>query len=267
MFRSVLAKSMRDVRRGFAWWTAGLVGLVALMIAVYPTVRDNPDLNELVDQYPEALKAFIAFGGAIDYTSGVGYLGSELFSFMVPLLFIVCAVGNGAGALAGEEERGTLDLLLSNPLPRWRLAAEKLGAMALELVGLGVVLWAALWVGAVTVGMDVPARNLAAATASAVLLALVFGAIAFMVGAATGHRALAIGLATAGAVAAYLVNALAALVDALELPQLASPFYHYAAGDPLRQGLALDHGLVLVAIAVAAAVVGVLAFMRRDLAS
>jgi ABC-2 type transport system permease protein len=267
MLRSVLPKTLWDMRRSFVWWSLGLVGLVALMVAVYPTIRDNPEMNRLVEEYPDALKAFIAFGGAVDYTSGAGYLGSELFSLMIPLLFLVSAVGNGAGAVAGEEERGTLDLLLSNPVTRRRVALEKLGAMTLELAGLGVVLWAALWLGGLPVDLDVSAWHLAAATASAGLLALGFGAIAFMVGAATGHRAVAIGVATAGAVAAYLVNGLAGLVEVLEVPQKLSPFYHYAAGDPLRQGLAVDHSLVLVAITVAAAVVGVAAFERRDLAS
>ncbi|MGZ8687334.1 MAG: hypothetical protein ACXWZP_02780 [Gaiellaceae bacterium] len=87
-----------------------------------------------------------------------------------------------------------------------------------------------------------------------------------MIGAAAPHRVLAIGVATAGAVAAYLVNGLAALVEALEAPQKASPFYDYAVGDPLRQGLARDHRLFLVAIAAAATTVGVLAFERRDIA-
>ena len=267
MLRSVLPKTLWDMRRSFVWWSLGLVGLVALMVAVYPTIRDNPEMNRLVEEYPDALKAFIAFGGAVDYTSGAGYLGSELFSLMIPLLFLVSAVGNGAGAVACEEERGTLDLLLSNPVTRRRVALEKLGAMTLELAGLGVVLWAALWLGGLPVDLDVSAWHLAAATASAGLLALGFGAIAFMVGAATGHRAVAIGVATAGAVAAYLVNGLAGLVEVLEVPQKLSPFYHYAVGDPLRQGLAVDHSLVLVAITVVAAVVGVAAFERRDLAS
>lgn len=267
MLHSVLSKTLWDLRRSFAWWTLGLVGLVALMVAVFPTIRDNPEMNRLVEEYPEALKAFIAFGGAVDYTSGAGYLGSELFSFMIPLLFLVSAVGNGAGAIAGEEERGTLDLLLANPVTRRRVALEKIGAMAVELAGLGAVLWASLWLGGLLVGMDVSAAHLAAATASAALLALGFGTVAFMLGAATGRRALAIGVATAGAVAAYLVNGLAGLVDALRVPQKLSPFYHYAVGDPLRQGLALDHSLVLVAIVLAAAAVGVAAFERRDLSS
>ena len=83
--RSVFARSVRDLRRGLLWWSVGLAGMVAMMAGVYPSIRDNPALNRLVEDYPEALKAFIAFGGSVDYVSGAGYLGIELFSFMVPL--------------------------------------------------------------------------------------------------------------------------------------------------------------------------------------
>lgn len=261
---SVFLKSLRDLRRSLAWWSLGLVGLVALMVSVYPTVRDNPDLNQLVQEYPEALQAFIAFGGNLDYASGAGYLGSELFSFMVPLLLLVAAIGHGAGAIAGEEERGTLDLLLSHPVTRQRVALEKLAALASELALLGTVLWAALVVGVLATGMDVSAGELAAATGSAAALALAFGSIAFMLGGATGHRVLAIGVAAAAAVAAYLVNSLAALVELLRPLQKATPFYHYTVADPLRHGVAVWHLGFLLAVAGLAAALGVAGFCRRD---
>jgi ABC-2 type transport system permease protein len=135
-----------------------------------------------------------------------------------------------------------------------------------EVAGLGVVLWLALWVGA-RADMDISAAHLAAATLSAVLLALAYGAIAILLGAATGRRALAIGVTAAATVAAYLVNGLAPLVHALEVPQKLSPFYHYAAGDPLRHGLSLGHVAVLVAIGVGAAALAPWLFARRDLAT
>ena len=263
MTGTVLLKSLRDMRRSVVWWSLGLVGLVAMMVAVYPTVRDNEELNELVESYPEALKAFIAFGGVVDYLSPAGYLGSELFSFMIPLLFLVAAIGNGAGTIAGEEERGTLELLLSAPVTRTRVAAEKLAALLVELGVLGLVLWLALWIGARAVDMEIAASNLGAATLAA-LVALVFGTIAFLLGAATGRRTLAIGVAAAAAVAAFLVNSLAALVDALEPIQKASPFYHYAASDPLRGGVDVGRMSLLAAIAVVAAGVGIVLLGRRD---
>lgn len=267
MLRDVFLKSLRDGRRGFLGWSAGLVLLVAMLIAVWPTVRDNPDLNRLVEDYPEALKAFIGFGGELDYTSPAGYLGSELFSFMVPLLFLVAGIGAAAGSIAGEEERGTLDLLLANPVSRRRLALEKLAAVAVELAALAAVLLLALWVGALATGMDISFVHLAAATTSALLLALAFGAVAFALGAATGRRALAIGLAAAGAVLAYFVNSLAPLVEVLDTLQPLSPFYHYAVSDPLRSGIEATHALVLLGVAGAAAAVAVVAFERRDLAT
>lgn len=267
MLRSVLLKSLRDVRRSFAWWSLGLAGYVALIAAVYPTIRDNADLKELVDSYPEALKAFIAFGGQLDFTSAAGYLGSELFSFMIPALFLFASVGNGAGTIAGEEERGTLDLLLSAPLSRTRIAVEKLGAMCVEVAGLGLVLWLSLWIGARAFGLELSAGHLGAAVAVLVVLAAAYGSIAFMLAAATGRRTLAIGATVALAVGAYLVNSLASLVEALEPLQKVSPFYHYAAGDPLRQGLPAWHMLFLLAVGAAAAAVGVVLFARRDVGS
>jgi len=262
---SVLLKTLRDSRRALAWWSLGLCGLVSMIVAVFPSVRGNAGLNKLVQDYPEALKAFIAFGGSVDYTSAAGYLGSELFSFMVPLLLLVAAIGAGARAIAGEEEQGTLDLLLANPISRRRLVLEKLGALVVEVAFLGVVLWIALAIGTRLAGMEIGWANLAAASLDAALLALVFGVLALLVGSAVSRRGLALAVSAAAAVAAYLVNALAAIVGALEPVQKLSPFYHYVAGDPLRHGLAFDHTAVLALVAAALAVATPLAFGRRDL--
>ena len=261
----VLLKTLRDLRRGFAGWSVGLAAYVALLAAVYPSVRDNPALNRLVKDYPDAFKSFIGFGGEVDYTTAAGYLGSEVFSFMAPLLLLIAAVAAGSAALAGEEERGTLDLLLSLPVSRRRVALEKAGALALETSGLGFVLGLGLWIGARAAGMDVSAGHLAAATLDVVLLALAYGGVALLVGAATGRRGITVGLTASLAVAAYLVSSLAALVDALDPARKASPFYWYTASDPLRHGLDLVHTVLLVALGLAAVALATVVFDRRDL--
>lgn len=266
MLGSVWSKSLRDIRRSLGWWALGLIGFVAIILAVWPTVKDSPSIAKLYESYPEALKAFTSFGGAVDYGTPAGYLGAELFSFMVPLLLLIAAIGAGARAIAGEEESGTLDLLLSNPISRVRLAMEKLGAIGVELLVLGVVLLAALAVGAAVEGMKIGFSHLAAATVDAVLLALAFGAISFLIGCAGGRKGWAIGMTSALAVAAYLLNSLAPLVPALKDVQPISPFYHYAASDPLRSGLDAGHLTVLIVIAIVCSALAPLAFDRRDLA-
>jgi ABC-2 type transport system permease protein len=264
---NVLLKTLRDIRRSLLWWGLGLAGLVAMMVSVYPTVRANPDLNKLVQQYPEALKAFISFGGEVDYTSGPGYLGSELFSFMIPLLFLVAAIGAGARAIAGEEEKGTLDLLLANPVSRRRVLLEKLGALVLELLALGAVLWISLLIGSSAATMKVSAANLGAGAAAATLLAAAFGTIAVLIGAASGKRGLAAGVCAALGVASYVVNSLAPLVSALKPLQEVSPIHYYTASDPLRHGLDAAHVGVLAGIAIVAGALAVAAFDRRDIST
>jgi beta-exotoxin I transport system permease protein len=267
VLRNTCLKTLRDSRRAIAWWSLGLVAMTALMVAVFPAVRDNPQLNDLVDQYPEALKAFIAFGGDLDYTSGAGYLGSELFSFMVPLLLTIAAIGAGARAVAGEEEAGTLDLLLANPLSRRRVVAEKTVALAVELLTLSVVLFASLLAGVGAVGMGVSATHLAGASAAAALLAFAFGALAVLAGALSGRRGAAIAVSAGAAVAAYLLNSLGPLVDLPGPVRALSPYYHYVVSDPLRQGLEADHVAILLAVGLAAAVAAAVAFEHRDVAA
>ena len=267
MLHSVALKTLRDTARALVWWGLGLVGLVALIAGVFPTVRDNKELNDLVQNYPEAIKGLVSFGGVVDYTSGPGYLGSELFAFMVPLLFLVAAIGAGARAIAGEEERGTLDLLLALPLSRRRLVVEKLAALLGELLLLGFVLWLSLVVAAPLVDLGISPGHAGAAVLYVVALAFAFGAIALLVGAGTGHRGRAIGITAALAVAGYLVNSLSALVGALDAIKEASPFFHYAATNPLRSGLDGGHLAFLLAVTALAGVVAPLVFDRRDLAA
>jgi ABC-2 type transport system permease protein len=264
MLRSVFTKTLRDAQRGILGWGLGLAGLVAMMVAVYPSVQDNPSLDQLLESYPDALKGIIGFGGELDYSSGAGYLGIELFSIMVPLLLIIAAVSAGSAAVAGEEERGTLDLLLSTPVSRRRLVLEKLGSLTVELLLLGAVLWVALVVGSWAGDLGVSAGHLGAATLSAVLLALGFGAIALLAGVARGRRGFAIAAAAAVAVAAYFVDTLSSLSGFLAAIEVVSPFYHYAAGDPLRHGLDALHVGFLVAVVVGAAALALVAVDRRD---
>src|ERR1035437_5965024 len=249
MVSTVVSKTLRERRRGCLWWSVGLVSFGAMYSAVFPSVRGNNSLNKLVQAYPQALKGFIGFGGNLDISSGAGYLGSEVFSLVAPLIFLAMAIGAGAAAIAGEEERGTLDLLLSLPLTRSRCLLQKLGALVCEVLALGLVLWISLAILAPATGMHVSTLHLAAAALDLVLLTLVFGALALTIGAATGRRTLSIGLASGLAVASYVIAALAPLASWLDRVKLISPYYYYSHGDPLRHGLDLTDAIVLAVAA------------------
>ena len=264
MLRNVFLKTLRDQRRAVLWWSIGLVALTSVTVLFYPSFRDTSGFDEVYEQMPEALAKMFS-GEFTDFTSPEGFLNTQLFFFVIPLMFIVFAVAFGSGTIAGEEARGTLGLLLSNPVTRRQVVAQKFGAMATATLVLAFFLWVGLAVGAALVDLEVGLLKMAAVTFSAALLGLAFGALALALGCVRGSRGLSMGVTSALAVAAYFMNALAPLPEALEPSQKLSPFYYYIGSDPLTNGLDPVHTAVLIAMVVVALVVALIGFERRDL--
>ena len=267
MLTSVFLKTLRERLRAFRWWCLGTLAFVSLYVAVFPSIKGKGSFNKLIQGYPQALKGFVGFGGNLDIASGAGFLGSEVFSFWAPIVLVAVVIAAGAAAIAGEEERGSLDLLLSLPVSRSRCLLEKLAALFCEALALAFVLWILLVIGSYSEGMGVSAGNLGAAVLGVLLFALDFGAIALAIGAGTGRKALAIGLSATLALVADVVNALSSLAGWLNRVKLVSPFYYYSHGDPLRHGVDARSTLILLAIAVVFGVLSVPLFKRRDLAA
>ncbi len=204
----------------------------------------------------------IAEGG--DITSGAGYLDVELFSFMLPLLVLVLAIGSGARTLAGEEDAGRLDLVLSYPLRRRDAVLVKGAAVAAEIVTVCVVAGIAIALLDPLVGLDLASGRLAAALGSLAALGLFYGWLALAVGAALPSRALAIGIPAALAAGAYLVSGLHELAGWLDPFRFLSPFW-LVGSSPLQNGAEGWGVLVVVVVSFVVLAAGSLLLERRDL--
>ncbi len=243
--------------------------MVALQVSVYPTVRDDSGFADLTRTTREVLKELFGFGGAeFDYTSPAGYLGIELFSLMVPLLLIIAAVATGAAAIAGEEERGTLDLLLSLPLTRRRVTAEKLGAMAARGDRAGP--------RAAGRAVDRRARHRHGASRSPTSPPPRSGRCCWPWASAPSRCSSGPPPAAAGSPSACRrpspwrptwSTPWPALVSQLETAQRFTPFYHYSSPDPLRNGFSGGHTAALLVVVVVASVAALVVVDRRDLGS
>lgn len=262
MLSNVFLKTLRDWRRSLPLWGIGMALISLWVIVLYPTIGET--YADIFEELPPGLAIFI--GDVADIASPEGYLGTEVFSFMVPLLFLVLTIGFGASAIAREEERGTLDLLLSNPIPRWRVVVEKFAAMAFIVLVVGVFLWYGLVIGAIVANVEISFLRMAEATLSGALLGLVFGALALAVACATGKRMWGIGVAAGLGVVTFLLNSLAPLVQGLEPYRKLSPFYYYSGAEPLVNGLNLGHASILLWLTLLLLAVALITFERRDLA-
>lgn len=266
MLHSVGLKTLHDQRRALTAWSVSLALLVAMYVAIWPSLRNQPSMSDFLNQMPKAMRSLFAASGA-DMSTPVGYVQVELLAFMGPLLLIIYSVTAGASAVAGEEDRHTLDLLLANPISRTRIVLEKLAAMTAGAALLGAVTAVALLAEGRLASMSLPVGGVTAAMVHMTLLALVFGAMALAAGAATGHPALSRALPAVVAVVAYIVNGLAPVVSWLKPAQKLSPFYQYSGHDPLRHGLSWPATLVAVSTILVLAAIAVAAFRRRDVAA
>lgn len=263
----VAARLVRDRRRSLLWWSVGIVGLVLFTVALYPSLKGQESLNEVIDQMPEALRSMFGIDEAIPLTSAPGYLQGRLFGSLLPLILIVFGIGLGARAIAGSEQDGTLELLLANPVTRGAVVVERYLAMVAMIGALTAVVAVSLVVLAPPFGAldDVPVTGLAGAVGGVFGITLLHATLAFGVGAATGRRAWALSAATVAAVVGYLLQGLVGLSDAIAPLRFVSPWHWYLGRNMLAQGVAPDALVMPLVLSAAIFAAGAAAFVRRDL--
>lgn len=266
MTLGIARRALHDRRRAMTWWLIGGSLYALAIVATFPSIQGQDELNELMEDYPPELIALFAGGQTtFDLTSAADYLNSQLFAFVVPLLLAILGVGFGAGTLAGEEERGTLDLVLSYPVARRRLVLEKAFVLAIEVA----TLTAAIYLISFGVGrffeVELPWSNVVASAFGQLVLGVFFGFVALATGALTGSRGLALSVGAGGAGATYLLGSLAPVVSWLEPFKWISPFWYATGDNPLALGLPLWRVGVLLAAVAALLALSVMAFNRRDL--
>lgn len=263
MLRNLFLKTLWDQRRSFVWWAVGLIALALYTAGLYPSIS-TPEFSGYIKQLPPTLTAL--FGETFSLATVEGYLNAYFFDMMGPILFVIYAIAAGAGAIAGEEERGTLDVLLASPMTRWQIVLHKFAAMVVGTLLLGVFLWIGLVLTIAIVDLNLDYVRLAEACLGSVLLGIAFGALALAAGSLRGSRGFSIGVATVVTVVAYLLKTYAPLVEAMKPYQKLSPWYYANGARPLNNGLNPEHVAVLIGLSLVLFAVSLVAFQRRDVA-
>jgi ABC-2 type transport system permease protein len=264
---TIARRLLLDRRRSMLWWALGMVSGVATIVGLWPSVKDQLDLEDLAQNRPSGVRALFGMEEGVSLSSPAGYLQGRLFSLVLPLLLVVFAIGIGARIIGGAEEDGTLQLTTTAPVTRRRIAVERFGAakvLVLALAAVGLV--TTLAVGA-AVGLfdELSVGRVLVDTLAVVELALLHLALAFAAGAATGRRGPAVGIASAVAAGGYVIQGLAAAAEAIRPLRVISPWWWFLDRNLLvHDPTFLAVGLPLV-LATAVFVYGVWAYERRDL--
>jgi ABC-2 type transport system permease protein len=263
MLRSAYGKWLFDSRRSILGWTIAIAGVGGMYAAFWPFI-DNPSMRAALEAYPEVILEAMNFQ---DVATAAGYLSASVYGLVVGVLVLVYAVGSGARAIAGDEESGTLDLVLAHPIPRRRLALERFGAIATTQALASLGLLTVILVLSQLVGFEgITFPNFLAMHLHLAMFGILYAAAAFAVGAATGRRGIAIGVGAGLGVFGFAADGLLTQVDGLEWIEAYSPFEWLHGGSPLKNGLQWADLLWLGGLTVVFVAVGVWRFRRRDVA-
>lgn len=259
---SSIATKTATEHQGLLLIVAGLMFTLmgVLMGPIFSAMEGT--ITDLAGQLPEDVLAVL--GGA-DMSTPEGFYRSETLGLMAPIAVILIATVVAARAVAGEEHNATLGLLLANPISRTRVLGEKTLVMVAFVVVVGLATFAGIAGGSLLGGLGMSIPNIAATSVMLILLGLVFGGLALLLGAATGQVRTAVYGTTAVAVVTYVIDAFASLNPDLADLGFLSPFYYYRSTEPLLNGLPWGHAAVLLAVAVVLTAASFPLFARRDL--
>jgi len=262
MLSSVFLKTIFEKRWSIFWWFVSMFAMTLFVVLLFPTFKDT--FGQTLSNVPDSLKQVL--GTAHDYQRIEGYLHIQVFMQMI-FLIVIYGIITFTGLLAGDEGNGTLQTLLSQPVSRGKIYAQKLFAGMTLLWVVNSAMFVAIWVGCLLIGESLNYWRVFEATNFVWLVTLIFSLIGYMVGAITGKRGLAGILAGVYAFLAYLISSLTNTVEWLKYPNYLSPIKYFSDFRILDEGLHVGNALLLIGVGVVMVVIGWLVFVRRDIYS
>ena len=264
---TLLARTFGSQRIRILLIGIGLLIWGVLMPVIYASF--GRELGELIDSpaFPFP-REFTQFGGG-DMTTLPGSIALGFVHPIAVALIGVFAIGGAASAIAGERQRGTLEVLLSRPIGRRALYATAFVGISI-IVGLLVL---AAIVGAVvgSIAFDVlgelELRNLPAVWLNGVLLYVAFAAIGLAASVSFDRLAPALGVTLGVAIVSYFLQIIGSLWPDAKWLQPYSLFHYFEPGTTLTDGPQVGDLAVLATVILVAVAYALTAFPRRDIAA
>ena len=258
---SIFLKTLRDYRVAILGWGIGMGLVVVSPMASVAALVTTPQAREQLISLA-ATFAWNADTVAVDTIGGYATFKIGIFIFLIAVWPLLA----GSRMLRGEEDRGSLDVLLSLPRPRLRVALEKLAAMWTALLAMGVLIGLLAFAGGRKFGGDFGLGDALLFGLNLALVCAVIGGLALLISQFTPEQGPAAGW-TAGLLLVFIVlDMVHRVVPNTEWISRLSPVYYYNLSKPLVPSYGVNAGAMVVMLALAAVLAGaaVLLFARRD---
>lgn len=239
------------------------ISIYAGFIVWYFTVLEGVAIEEVFQELPPAmLEAF----GIQTLNTIEGFLGAEVYNFVWVLglgLYFAYVAG---GTIASDIENERMDLLLSLPISRAQLLAEKFASLLFPIFTVNVVVGVAVYVFASAIGEPIDPTYLALTHLLSIPYLLVCAAVGMVFSVVFSRSALAERGALGVVFALFLVESVVGGADQYDWIQYFSPTHYYDPTPLLIDGSydLIDTGILLVAF-LGLLLLSQILFQRRDI--
>ena len=259
MHTDITRLDLRLRRRSTIGYAVGIALYTLIVVALYPSFKNTTSLDSLSGSTAAAL-----FGVTGKLTDPGGWLNGNVYGNFFPLIMLLLSIGYGAACLAGQDEDGTLALIATLPARRRAILLQKLLALAVQATLLSAAVAVCVMAGH-GFQLNVSTGNTVAISIALVLMGLDFGLVTMVVGAVTGRRGTALGVASGLAAASYLLSSLAATISAIRPGGYLSLIYWSVGNDQISKGVSPVDFAVLTATGLGALLAANFAFTRANL--
>jgi ABC-2 type transport system permease protein len=259
--RSVFLKTLRDYRIPILGWGIGMGLVVVSPMASVATLITTPQARAQLVSLAQTF-AWNADVVAVDTIGGYATFKIGIFIFLIAVWPLLAA----SRMLRGEEDRGSLDVLLSLPHPRLAVALEKLAAMWTALLAMGLLIGLLAFAGGQKFGGGFSLGDGLLFGLNLALLCAVIGGVALLISQFTQESGPAAGW-TAGLLLVFIVlDMVHRVIPNTEWISRLSPVYYYNLSKPLVPSYGVNPGamLLLLFLTVVLSGAAVLLFVRRD---
>lgn len=263
MLHSLLWKTLRDYRYSVLGWAIGFIFISFYLMYFYPYISRSKEIIDVMDKMPSFIRNLV--GDKFKLTTPAGFFNIQPFSMFAPLLFLIFGISKAGETIAGEHEKGTLDLLLAIPISRVKVVMEKIVAIGISIFFLGFIFWLGMAIGSVIFQVSLNFFNLAEVIFSCCLLGIFFAVLTLFFSCLFLHKKIATGVVSGFAIVTYLINAYAPVVAELRPFRFFSPFYYYNGAEPLINGINLYHCFMLLVFIFLFSILSIIFFKKVDL--
>lgn len=262
MFR-LLLQELRFRRNAIIGWAIGLSVLPTLYVGMYPQFAEDLWQMESILN----LEIYQALG--MNFGTFEDWLASTVIN-IVPILLAIYAVIDGTGTLAGEEEAGKLELVVSLPIPRWQIITVKAIALGVSLFLILVLVATSTTMVFLAIESDIETTLVWSDVVWSLLytwpIVMAFGMISLFLGAFAPRRRTAALIGTVVVIVSYFGNNLASQISTLESIQPLFIFHYLNATASLYEtGPEITDILILLGVALVAFVLALVFFHLRDI--